>query len=60
VLHVPGRPAETLYTRGTTWGQFDAPVTDPGGTARLEIDGRRGPVETLTLSVPPGQQRIFR
>jgi len=60
VLHVPGRPAETLYTRGTTWGQFDAPVTDPGGTARLEIDGPRGPVETLTLSVPPGQQRIFR
>lgn len=60
VLHMPGRPAETLYTRGTTWGQFDAAVADPGGTARLEVDGRRGPVETLPLNVAPGQQRVFR
>ena len=60
VLHMPGRPAETLYTRGTTWGQFDAAVADPGGVARLEIDGRRGPVETLPLDVVAGQQRVFR
>ena len=60
VLNVPGRTPETLYTRGTTWGQFEAATADyPGGVARLEIDGRRGRVETLTLNIAPGQQRIF-
>ena len=60
VLHVPGPlRSETIYTRGRTWGQFDAAVTDPGGAARLEIYGRRGRVETLPLNVVPGQQRVF-
>lgn len=60
VLHARGFLApETIYTRGTTWGQFDMSITDPGRTARLEIFGRRGHLETLTLNVAPGQQRVF-
>lgn len=58
-LRLPGRPVDVLYTRGTTWGQFDAAVMDPHGTARLEIDGRRGRLETLALDLVPGQQRVF-
>jgi hypothetical protein len=59
VLRVPGSPVHVLYTRGTTWGQFDAAVADAHGTARLEIDGRRGRLETLTLDLAPGQQGVF-
>ena len=60
VLRVPGPlGSETLYTRGTTWGQFDAAVTDPNGTAQLDVYGRRHLLETLTLNIGPGQQRIF-
>jgi len=59
VLRLPGRPVQVLYTRGTTWGQFDAAVADAHGTARLEIDGRRGRLETLTLDLAPGQQGVF-
>jgi hypothetical protein len=60
VLTVPGLVgSETLYTRGTTWGQFDAAVTDPDGTARLAVYGRQRLIETLALNVAPGQQRIF-
>lgn len=59
VLTVPGPVgSETLYRRGTTWGQFDAAVTDPDGTARLAVYGRRRLMETLALNVAPGQQRI--
>jgi hypothetical protein len=60
VLHAGGIPApETIYTRGTTWGQFDMIIKDPGRPARLEIFGRRGHLETLTLDVASGRQRVF-
>jgi hypothetical protein len=46
------------YTRGTTWGQFS--VSLPAAkSARLLVYGKRGLLEKLTLSVPPGGQRLF-
>jgi hypothetical protein len=48
-----------LYSRGTTWGQFDAAVTGARGAA-LKVYGRRGLVETLPLSLRAGRQRVLR
>ncbi len=60
VLHAPGLLApQTIYTRGATWGQFDSGVDNTPGLVRLEIYGRRRLIETLTLNVAPGQQRII-
>ncbi|MDQ2909422.1 MAG: hypothetical protein M3R26_06880 [Actinomycetota bacterium] len=59
VLHATGLKPQTLYTRGTTWGQFDAAVPVEGG-ARLKIYGRHGLVQTLPLNVPPGHQRVVQ
>jgi hypothetical protein len=50
---------QTLYTRGTTWGQFEAAVT-VAGNGRLKIYGRDGLVQTLALNVAPGQQRVVQ
>lgn len=50
----------TIYTRGTTWGQFEAstsPTTRDG--ARLLVYGDHGLLEQLRLSVPPRGERIF-
>jgi hypothetical protein len=52
VLVAPGL-RQTLYTRGTTWGQFDSAVTVSGG-ARLRVYDRRGLVQTLPLDLAPG------
>jgi hypothetical protein len=60
VLDQAGAEPMTLYTRGTTWGQFAAAVADGDGAAKLEIYGRRGLAQTLLLDVAPGRQRIFR
>jgi hypothetical protein len=48
----------TVYTRGTTWGQFEAsaPATS---RPKLLVYGDHGLLETLTLSVPIDGQRIF-
>jgi hypothetical protein len=60
VLHARGFLApETIYTRGTTWGQFDMIIEEPSRPARLEIFGKRKHLETLTLNIAPGQQQIF-
>ncbi len=58
VLQAP-RFKQTLYNRGTTWGQFDAAVTD-AGEVRLKIYGRDGLVQTLPVNVSPGQQRVVQ
>jgi hypothetical protein len=59
VLDVPGQAPWELYSRGQTWGQFDAAVSGARG-ALLKLYERRGLVETLTLRLRVGQQRVFR
>ncbi|HEY6149308.1 MAG TPA: hypothetical protein VIW19_02225 [Gaiellaceae bacterium] len=59
VLAAPGQAPMQLYSRGTTWGQFDAAVTGARGAA-LKVYGRRGLVETLPLSLRAGRQRVLR
>ena len=59
VLVAAGLQPQTLYTRGTTWGQFQGGGTMPQGIVRLKIYGRHGLVQTLTVNVAPGQQRIL-
>jgi hypothetical protein len=58
-LAVDGKRPETIYRRGQTWGQFTG-AADAVHSARLQIYGRRGLVETLPLRVRPGQDRVFR
>jgi hypothetical protein len=48
VLDVPGSAPSTLYSRGKTWGQFEAAVSAARG-ATLKIYGSRGLVQTLPL-----------
>ncbi|MCW2964379.1 MAG: hypothetical protein JWO17_1631 [Actinomycetia bacterium] len=50
----------TIYTRGTTWGQFEASASPPTKDgAQLLVYGNHGLLQKLTLSVAPGGQRIF-
>jgi hypothetical protein len=60
VLAASGFQPETLYERGSTWGQFQAAIGLPRGEARLKLYDRKGLVETRTLDVRPGQQRVVR
>jgi hypothetical protein len=55
-----GGPAGSgpIYTRGTTWGQFEA-STAPRKSVKLLIYGDHGLLQKLTLGDPPGGQRIF-
>jgi hypothetical protein len=48
----------TAYTRGTTWGQFMTSLP-PTKSAQLLVYGDHGLLQKLTLSAPPGGQRIF-
>jgi hypothetical protein len=59
VLDIPGQAPMELYTRGQTWGQFEAAVAGAQG-ASLKLYGRRGLVETLPLRLRAGQQRVLR
>lgn len=47
-----------LYTRGTSWGQFQASAP-PTKSVKLLVYGDHGLLQQLTLSDPPGGQRIF-
>lgn len=65
VLRVPGQTklaTRPIYERGTTWGEFDAAYTapPPAGPPELEIGSHGRLVETLTLALPSGGERIFR
>jgi len=53
-----GKLRDTLYVRGSTWGQFDAAV-DVGEGARLLIYGSGGLAQILPLDVKPGTQHVF-
>jgi hypothetical protein len=54
---VPGGNT-TIYTRGTSWGQFEA-STSESKDARLLVYGDHGLLQTLPLGVTPGGERIF-
>jgi hypothetical protein len=59
IVLVGGPPGSgPIYTRGTTWGQFEA-STAPTKSVRLLVYGDHGLLQKLTLSDPPGGQRIF-
>jgi hypothetical protein len=47
-----------IYTRGTTWGQFEA-STEPRKSVTLLVYGDHGLLQKLTLGDPPSGQRIF-
>jgi hypothetical protein len=47
-----------IYTRGTTWGQFES-STPPQKNVTLLVYGDHGLLQKLTLSDPPSGQRIF-
>ena len=47
-----------IYTRGTTWGQFESSTT-PTKSVKLLVYGDHGLLQKLTLGDPPGGQRIF-
>jgi len=47
-----------VYTRGTTWGQFET-STPPRKSVTLLVYGDHGLLQKLTLGDPPGGQRIF-
>jgi hypothetical protein len=50
----------TLYKRGTTWGQFEGTASPPTNDgAQLLVYGDHGLLQKLSLSAPPGGERIF-
>jgi hypothetical protein len=55
-----GGPAGSgpIYTRGTTWGQFEA-STPPRKSVTLLVYGDHGLLQKLTLGDPPGGQQLF-
>lgn len=57
-LATAGSFKTNLYTRGATWGQFEASVP-PTKSVKLFIYDNHRLLEKLTLSDPPGGQRIF-
>ena len=60
VLHARGIIPRTLYTRGTTWGEFSSASGLSQGGAFLAIYGRHRLVQKLPVDVAPGQQRVIQ
>jgi hypothetical protein len=60
VLAGQGLAPMTVYTRGTTWGQFSLVTPTPSGPAHLAIYGRHGLLETILLNISPGQERVLQ
>ena len=58
IVVVAGPFRTSAYSRGTTWGQFEASLP-PTKSAELLVYGDHGLLQKLTLKVPPGGQRIF-
>jgi hypothetical protein len=65
VLHLSDEPSlpsdDTLYERGTTWGQFNADVVlqSPIDTPQLRIYGDHGLVQTIRLRLAANEQRVI-
>lgn len=64
-LHISGATSlptdNTLYERGTTWGQFDANVLLQSASEKpeLRIYGNRGLVQTIRLRPAANEQRVI-
>jgi hypothetical protein len=59
-LLIPGESPNTLYTRGETWGQFEAAVSSDGASeAVLKVYSDHGLPESLPLQLAPGEQGSF-
>jgi hypothetical protein len=58
IVVVAGSFRTEAYTRGTTWGQFMTSLP-PAKSAQLLVYGDHGLLQKLTLSAPPGGQRLF-
>jgi hypothetical protein len=52
-------PRQVLYVRGKTWGQFDS-VQQTRASVRLLVYGHHRLLETVSLRVPVGAQRVIR
>lgn len=65
VLRLSGEPSvphdDTLYERGTTWGQFDANLLlqSPRDIPELRIFGDHGLVQTIRLRLAASEQRVI-
>lgn len=65
VLHLSDEPTvtadDTLYERGTTWGQFEANVLlqSPSDTPELRIYGDHGLLQTIRLHLAANEQRTI-
>jgi len=65
VLHLSGAPSfsrdDTLYQRGTTWGQFDANLLlrSRSETPELRVFGDHGLVQTIRLRLAASEQRVI-
>jgi hypothetical protein len=59
VLDAPGVPPWELYTRGNSWGQFQAALILRHGSGRLLVYGDHGLVQMVRLELAPGEQRVF-
>jgi hypothetical protein len=64
-LDLPGHPNrpgnQTLYQRGTTWGQFESNLVlgSPDETPVLRIYGDHGLVQTIALRLSADEQRVI-
>jgi len=56
----PSRIHQTLYERGSTWGEFEAAVATADSVARLLVYGHGRLLETVRLDLAPGDQRVFQ
>lgn len=59
VLTGTGEEPQRIYTRGSTWGQFEIAHT-VAPDARLEVYNGSELVDTVRLDLAPGEQRILR
>jgi hypothetical protein len=60
VLELPGGPSQEIYTRGNSWGQFESAVTPKHDGGKLLVYDKHGLVETISLRIKPGTQRVLR
>jgi hypothetical protein len=60
VLDLPGLPEQEIYTRGNSWGQFEAAVMPKSNGGSLRVYDKHGLAETASLRMRPGSQRVLR
>jgi hypothetical protein len=60
VLELPGSPSREIYTRGSSWGQFESAVTPKHDGGKLLVYDKHGLAETVPLRIKPGTQQVLR